>query len=69
MFSAPTRFGVSASQLRAFIDSLGPLWAQGKLVNKAVTAMSNAANRQLDCALTLGVYSVDHSNAYRRSPD
>jgi NAD(P)H dehydrogenase (quinone) len=25
MFSEPTRFGVSASQLRAFIDSLGPL--------------------------------------------
>src|SRR3954468_21604905 len=44
MFSAPTRFGVSASQLRAFIDSLGPLWAQGKLANKAVTAMSSAQN-------------------------
>src|SRR3954469_15343285 len=44
LFSAPTRFGVSPSQLRAFIDSLGPLWAQGKLANKAVTAMSSAQN-------------------------
>ncbi|HEX8830360.1 MAG TPA: NAD(P)H-dependent oxidoreductase, partial [Longimicrobium sp.] len=24
LFSAPTRFGVSASQMRAFIDQLGP---------------------------------------------
>lgn len=44
LFSAPTRYGVSASQLRAFIDTLGPLWSQGKLANKAVTAMSTAQN-------------------------
>ncbi len=44
LFSAPTRYGVSASQLRAFIDTLGPLWAQGKLANKAVSAMSSAQN-------------------------
>ena len=44
LFSAPTRFGVSASQFRAFIDTLGPLWAQGKLANKAVSAMSSAQN-------------------------
>ena len=44
LFSAPTRYGVSASQLRAFIDTMGPLWMQGKLANKAVTAMSSAQN-------------------------
>ena len=44
LFSAPTRYGVSASQLRAFIDSLGPLWAAGKLANKAVSAMTSAQN-------------------------
>jgi NAD(P)H dehydrogenase (quinone) len=44
LFSAPTRYGVSASQLRAFIDTLGPLWQQGKLANKAVSAMSSAQN-------------------------
>ncbi|PTW45213.1 NAD(P)H:quinone oxidoreductase type IV [Rhodovulum kholense] len=43
-FSAPTRFGVAASQLRAFIDTLGPVWQQGKLANKAVTATSSAMN-------------------------
>jgi len=44
LFSAPTRFGVSASQLRAFIDQLGPLWATGKLSNKAASAMTSAQN-------------------------
>ncbi|MDB4873834.1 MAG: flavoprotein WrbA [Gemmatimonadetes bacterium] len=43
-FSCPTRFGVVASQLRVFIDTLGPIWAQGKLANKAVTAMTSALN-------------------------
>lgn len=44
LFSCPTRFGVQASQMRAFIDTLGPIWAQGKLVNKAVSAMTSAQN-------------------------
>ena len=44
LFSAPTRFGVMASQMRAFIDQLGPLWAQGKLANKAASAMTSAQN-------------------------
>jgi NAD(P)H dehydrogenase (quinone) len=44
MFSAPTRYGAPASQMRAFIDTLGPLWAEGKLADKAVTAMSSAQN-------------------------
>lgn len=43
-FSAPTRYGVVASQLRAFIDTLGGLWFQGKLANKAVTATTSAQN-------------------------
>ena len=44
LFSAPTRYGVSASQLRAWIDTLGPLWQRGVLANKAVSAMSSAIN-------------------------
>lgn len=43
-FSAPTRYGVVASQLRAFIDTLGGLWFQGKLSNKTVTATTSAQN-------------------------
>ena len=44
LFSAPTRYGVSASQLRAFIDSLGPQWQKGALSNKAVSGMTSAQN-------------------------
>ncbi|MBY6202759.1 NAD(P)H:quinone oxidoreductase [Maritalea mobilis] len=44
LFSAPTRYGVVASQLRAFIDTLGPLWMEGKLANKTVSAMTSAQN-------------------------
>jgi NAD(P)H dehydrogenase (quinone) len=44
LFSAPTRYGVMASQMRAFIDTLGPLWAAGKLANKAASAMTSAQN-------------------------
>jgi NAD(P)H dehydrogenase (quinone) len=59
LFSAPTRYGVSASQLRAFIDTLGPIWAQGKLANKAVTAMSSAQNTHGGQESTiLGLYTT-----------
>lgn len=44
LFSAPTRFGVQASQMRAFIDTLGGFWAKGGLANKAVSAMTSAQN-------------------------
>lgn len=44
LFSAPTRFGVVASQLRTFIDTLGPLWQEGALANTAVSAMTSAQN-------------------------
>lgn len=43
-FSGPTRFGVVASQVRAFIDTLGGLWAKGALANKTFTATSSAQN-------------------------
>lgn len=44
LFSAPTRFGGMASQMRAFIDTLGGIWSKGGLANKAVSAMSSAQN-------------------------
>ncbi|WP_375259210.1 NAD(P)H:quinone oxidoreductase type IV [Citreimonas sp.] len=42
--SAPTRYGSAPSQLRAFIDTLGGLWFEGKLINKTVTATTSAQN-------------------------
>jgi NAD(P)H dehydrogenase (quinone) len=44
LFSVPTRFGGAPSQARAFIDTLGGLWSQGKLADKAVSAMTSAQN-------------------------
>ena len=44
LVSAPTRFGIMASQMRAFIDTLGGIWAQGGLAGKPVSAMTSAQN-------------------------
>lgn len=44
IFSIPTRFGNVPSQMKQFLDIAGGLWAQGKLVNKVVSAMSSAQN-------------------------
>jgi NAD(P)H dehydrogenase (quinone) len=43
-FISPTRFGAVASQMRAFIDTLGGLWFAGKLANKTFTAATSAQN-------------------------
>lgn len=44
LFSAPTRFGSMASQMRAFIDTLGGFWAKGGFTDKAVSMMTSAQN-------------------------
>jgi NAD(P)H dehydrogenase (quinone) len=35
VFGTPTRFGAISSELKAYVDGLGGLWAQGKLNGKA----------------------------------
>ena len=44
LFSSPTRYGGAASQMRSFIDTLGPIWNEGKLAGKAFSAMTSAGN-------------------------
>lgn len=44
IFSTPTRFGTMASQMKQFIDLQGGIWAEGKTINKVVSAMSSAQN-------------------------
>ena len=44
LFSSPTRYGGAASQMRSFIDTLGPLWQEGALADKAFSAMTSAGN-------------------------
>ncbi|MFT0892347.1 NAD(P)H:quinone oxidoreductase [Pseudochelatococcus sp. G4_1912] len=45
IFGAPTRFGVFASQMRAFIDQTGGLWAKGALVGKVGAAFTSSATQ------------------------
>ncbi|WP_209850335.1 NAD(P)H:quinone oxidoreductase [Paenibacillus sediminis] len=44
IFSVPTRFGNIPSQMKQFLDTKGGMWAQGKLANKVVSAMSSTSN-------------------------
>jgi NAD(P)H dehydrogenase (quinone) len=43
VFGTPTRYGGAASQLRAFIDSTGGLWARGALIDKIGSSFTSAA--------------------------
>ena len=43
VFGTPTRYGLPAAQLKQFLDTTGPLWATGKLVNKVVSSFTSAA--------------------------
>ncbi|MEU5877202.1 NAD(P)H:quinone oxidoreductase [Spirillospora sp. NPDC047279] len=57
LFGTPTRFGNPASALRAFIETTGALWYQGKLAGKvysAFTASNTAHGGQESTLLALG---------------
>ncbi len=43
LFGSPTRFGSMTSELKAYIDGLGGLWAQGKLNGKAGGAFASTS--------------------------
>jgi NAD(P)H dehydrogenase (quinone) len=43
IFGTPTRFGNTSAELKAFIDSLGSLWFQGKLNGKAAGAFTSTS--------------------------
>ncbi|WP_435742547.1 NAD(P)H:quinone oxidoreductase [Nocardioides sp. SYSU DS0663] len=45
VFGSPTRYGHVTSQLQAFIDTLGPLWGQGKLADKVYTAFTSSQTK------------------------
>jgi NAD(P)H dehydrogenase (quinone) len=69
-WAVPTRYGSVASQTRAFIDTLGPLWLKGKLANKTFTATTSAQNAHGGQETTLiGLYtSVMHWGAIIVAP-
>jgi NAD(P)H dehydrogenase (quinone) len=43
LFGTPTRYGLPTAQLKQFLDQTGPLWAQGKLVNKVASSFTSTA--------------------------
>ncbi len=45
VFGTPTRFGSIAAELKAYIDSLGGLWLQGKLNGKAGSVFGSTSSR------------------------
>jgi NAD(P)H dehydrogenase (quinone) len=44
VFGTPTRFGNVSAQLKQFLDTTGPLWAEGKLADKVVGGFTSAQN-------------------------
>ncbi len=43
LFGTPTRFGNVAAQLKAYLDSLGPLWGDGRLAGKVYAGFVSTA--------------------------
>ncbi|WP_163271272.1 NAD(P)H:quinone oxidoreductase [Chelativorans alearense] len=75
IFGIPTRFGLMSSQMKNFIDQMGPLWMEGKLINKTATIMSSTATQHGGAEMTvvtsqiplqhLGMIIVPLSYAYQ----
>lgn len=44
ILGSPTRYGLMASELKAFLDSLGAQWMQGRLVGKVGSAFTSTSS-------------------------
>ena len=42
VFGTPTRYGLPTAQLKQFLDTTGPLWVKGALVNKICSAFTSS---------------------------
>ncbi|MEV5177520.1 NAD(P)H:quinone oxidoreductase [Streptomyces flaveolus] len=61
IFGTPTRFGNVSSQLKQFIDTLGGLWAQGKLADKVYSGfVSTATDHAGHESTLLALYNSVH---------
>jgi NAD(P)H dehydrogenase (quinone) len=61
LFGTPTRFGNVASQLKQFLDTLGPQWAQGLLANKTYAGFTAAQTQHGGHESTLlALYNTMH---------
>ena len=61
IFGTPTRFGNVSSQLKQFIDTLGGLWAEGKLADKVYSGFVSSATAHAGQESTLlALYNSIH---------
>ncbi|WBB75597.1 NAD(P)H:quinone oxidoreductase [Micromonospora sp. WMMD1128] len=59
IMGSPTRYGMIAAQLKQFIDTTGPLWANGLLADKVYTGFtSTATSHGGQEATLLSLYTV-----------
>ncbi|WP_431932102.1 NAD(P)H:quinone oxidoreductase [Micromonospora sp. RP3T] len=59
IMGSPTRYGMIAAQLKQFIDTTGPLWANGALADKIYTGFtSTATSHGGQEATLLSLYTV-----------
>ncbi len=45
IFGAPTRYGMMCGQMRAFLDSTGPLWVKGALIGKVGSVFTSSGTQ------------------------
>lgn len=45
IFGSPTRFGNIAAQLKQYLDTLSPLWLEGKLADKVYSGFTSTGTR------------------------
>src|SRR5262245_56705969 len=62
LFGTPTRFGNVAAQLKAYLDSLGPLWGAGRLAGKVYAGFVSSATAHggQEAVLLSLCHSVSH---------
>ncbi|MFE3162571.1 NAD(P)H:quinone oxidoreductase [Streptomyces sp. NPDC059224] len=61
LFGTPTRFGNVSAQLKQFIDTLGGLWAAGRLVDKVYSGFVSSATAHAGQEATLlSLYTSIH---------
>jgi NAD(P)H:quinone oxidoreductase type IV len=76
IFGTPTRYGLPTAQLKQFLDTTGPLWAKGALVNKVCSSFSSSATARggqettiVNLNTTFYHWGRDHCRARVRRPD
>jgi NAD(P)H dehydrogenase (quinone) len=61
ILGSPTRFGNISSQLKQYLDTLGGLWAQGKLADKVYSGFtSSATNHGGQESTLIALYNTVH---------